>query len=340
MKERTRLGILGAGWVVEGLHLPVLRAIEGIDIAWICDPDRARVGLVASLFEIPSHHTALSGAGDVDAVLVATPVHTRRALVEEALSRGFHAFCEKPFAPGLDDHHFMVAEARRRGLRLGVALMRRWYWSTTLAQGLLGAAVFGEVVSAVAGEGSRMQRTGRGSGWYQSSAAASGGGAMRETGSHLVDQLFSVVNGRSYRIDRCRQRSFEGLELETAAGGTLVSGSGAEVAFSLCVSRLRDTWNGVAVRCQGAELRLGLHADSPVEVRKRDGSLVTRFAAPETGAPALLSAVRAEWIAFLGAVARGEELHDEETGLLATEFIDDCYRAAVSASASRAGGVR
>jgi predicted dehydrogenase len=321
-----RVGIVGAGAVVERVHLPVLRSLEGVEIAWLCDLDLARARAMASLFGVRHVFPDLKSGGDADVVLVAIPVGARRDALAEILSRGMHAFCEKPFAPSLADHQWIVDRARERGCHVGTAFMRRFFWGTTTARQLVASGVVGPIERIIAGEAVRLYRTGKDDRWYQTSAAASGGGVMREWGSHLVDQVFSIFDASEFVVERSVQRTWDGLEFETHAGGTLTSASGAVARLSVCVSRLRDTFCGIAIRSALGELRTGLHADSPVEVRGPQGAVVSRFPAPWPVPRAHLAAVREEWVTFLRGVAEGAPITDADTGVLTTAFLDDCYR--------------
>jgi hypothetical protein len=92
------------------------------------------------------------------------------------------------------------------------------------------------------------------------------------------------------------------------------------------VSRLSDVFNGIVVRCRNGELRLALGPDAAVELRDREGRVVSRTPAPIAGLAAMSAAVRAEWQAFVASLDRGSTFDPEETGLLSATFIDACYR--------------
>ncbi len=323
----VRVGLLGAGNVVEALHLPVLSGLPGVEVAWVCDTDRARARALASTYGIPHVFGSLDECSDVDAVLVAIPVGARRGALEKILARRWHAFCEKPFAPTLQDHEWIVAEARRRKVRLGVGLVRRHYASVTLARDWLGSGVLGPLKTILGGEGARVRHTGRAGDWYQANAQASGGGVLFEAGPHLVDQVFTICHVEDFRIDHCRQKVLNGVEFETSVRGSLVAEGGRPVPFALVVSQLHDVYNGIVVRCQHGELRLGAAPHGATEIYGRHGRLVGRLGGSAASeGEAFGAAVRAEWREFLDACARSAEFGDWDTGRLTTAFIEACYR--------------
>ena len=322
-----RIGVLGAGEVVRALHLPVLRAMSDADVRWICDSDLRSARESAKIFRIGTACSSLEECReDVDVVLVAIPVGFRRPALEIILDRGQHAFCEKPFAASEDDHRWMLAKARAARLRLGVALVRRFYGSTSLARRVLASGLLGQIHTVIAGEGSRVQRTGRHGNWYQASALASGGGVLRESGCHLIDQLVTICDVRGFALDSCVMTKQDGLDFETAARGVLNLGSGDAPRFRFEVSRLRDVYNGIVVRGANGEVRINLDVLSGVEIAVSDDRPTVRLGAP--GPADALSAFGAEWQAFLSACREGAGFADEDTGLMTTLLIDACYTAA------------
>jgi predicted dehydrogenase len=95
--------------------------IEGLRVAAVCDRDPARLAPVAHRY--PSVRTTQSyedvlDAGDVDAVLLATPVGTHYALARRALRAGKHVFVEKPLAESSAECRELIALAGERSLVL------------------------------------------------------------------------------------------------------------------------------------------------------------------------------------------------------------------------------
>jgi predicted dehydrogenase len=176
------------------------------------------------------------------------------------------------------------------------------------------------------GEGSRVRRTGRGAEWYQASAQASGGGSMFEMGSHLIDQAFTICGVEEYEIEKCAQKAWGGLEFETSVQGKVALGNGRQVPFAFVVTRLSDVYNGIVVRCRNGELRIGLAPDGAVEICARNGTVTGRLEAPLRGRAALYAAFRAEWEEFVDACERSVAFADEDTGLLTTAFIAECFQ--------------
>ncbi len=111
----TRVAHVGVG----GWGKNVLRvAGELADLAWICDTDQA----AREQFGDRYPHARLTGSfdevladGDVDAVLLATPVPTHHELARQALAAGKHVFVEKPPAMRGAEMEELVELARAGG---------------------------------------------------------------------------------------------------------------------------------------------------------------------------------------------------------------------------------
>jgi predicted dehydrogenase len=327
--RKLRLGMIGAGNVVETYHLPVLTRMNEVEVSWVCDLDSRRAKALASLHRIPRAVSSIADAPEVDACLVAIPVGARRETLEKVLARGWHAFCEKPFAPTVRDHEWIMAEARRRQRCLGIGLVRRHYDSTRVASRLLDRKILGAVESILGGEGMWMARTGRGSDWYQANAQSAGGGVLSETGSHLVDQAFAIARVEEFTIQRCNQRRMMGLEFETNVQGSCRLADGATVPFAFAVSRMNDVYNGVVIRCENGDLRVGLGSNGTANLFSRDGTdlgaVGTQSARAADATVSLYDAIRAEWREFLGRCTAGAGFSDWDTGYLTTAFIEACY---------------
>jgi predicted dehydrogenase len=321
----VRVGLLGAGGVVKEYHLPVLANMPGVQVDWICDtaPERAEL-LKAGMAPRARVLTSIEGAPDVDIVLVALPVGFRMPLIEAMFRRGWNVFCEKPFAVSVADHERLVAGARAANVRIGVGLMRRFYASTIAAERLLQSRICGDIVDISASQGVRLNRTNR-SDWYQSDPRASGGGVLIETGSHLVDQLFTMLGVTGFNILSCRQKKVGELENETVAVAELTTKEQQRIRLNLAVSQTRELFSGFNIRFANGALRLGmLPSDKVVLLDSQERQLVNVAA---DGAVEAHQAFYLEWREFIDQCRerRPTSRASAETALQSTAFIEACY---------------
>jgi myo-inositol 2-dehydrogenase/D-chiro-inositol 1-dehydrogenase len=111
---------------VHAAHLA--SGIPGARLAGVVDRrDEVAAGVgrelgVASLTALDD----LLGAVEVDAVVVATPLATHAAIVEQAAAAGKHVLCEKPFAVDEDEALRAIEAVERAGVKLQVGFHRRF----------------------------------------------------------------------------------------------------------------------------------------------------------------------------------------------------------------------
>ncbi len=108
-----RYGLVGTGMM--GLeHIANVQAAVDADIVAIADPeassvDRARAALKSDPV-VCTDSAELAGAG-LDAVIVATPNFTHRAVLEPLFDAGLNILCEKPLATTIEDARWIVERA-------------------------------------------------------------------------------------------------------------------------------------------------------------------------------------------------------------------------------------
>jgi predicted dehydrogenase len=333
-----RIGIIGAGAVVQSYHLPVLARIPNVRIEFVCDASLERARFMATKFGIQKALSSISDCPDVDIVLVATPVGYRGTIVPTALERGWHVFCEKPFAMSAVQHREFVGIARRHRRQIGVGLMRRFYSATTTATSLVGSGMLGEVLKVWVAEGGRARSVGRSAGWYQERRATAGGGALIETGSHLIDQVFQILNVSGFELGCYEQVVLGDVEFDARAEAKLFAQGHKPVPVRVVLSKLSDVFNGVVVYFEKAEMSLGSSPSSSVSLKATGVGSRPFVVLPVGGTTNVFEAFRQEWIEFMHQCQTGDPSRvDAESALLSTEFIDACYTSAGTLATDAAG---
>ena len=117
-----RVAVIGAGYWGPNL-VRNLNEAPGAEPVAVADLSNERLEAVRKRFpavKVTTDHAALFADKDIDAVCIATPVNTHRALVEQALAAGKHVFVEKPLAATSADAEAMVRSAEKAGRTLMV----------------------------------------------------------------------------------------------------------------------------------------------------------------------------------------------------------------------------
>lgn len=327
IRPRIKIGILGAGQVVKEFHLPVLCSMPGIEISWLCDKVVAQAeSLSRSYAPRCQVFSRVEDCPDVDVVLMSIPVGLRREPLVHVMERGWSILCEKPFAVSITEHNAILEHAHRKKIEIGVGLIRRYYRGNVLARRLIQSNALGEIKEVWASEGGRLAKTGR-MNWYQSDLKAAGGGVLLETGSHLVDQVLSVLDVLSFDIQNCHQQMYKGLDLETRVTGTFETVSQPMIKFTMLLSNVRDVYTGIDIRFSSAILKISVTPDCPL-LCTLVGKPLSRLEGMG-GVRSVHQAFCMEWRDFLEQCLRPDthkSIICADTARLSTAFIDRCYR--------------
>ncbi|MFZ0973840.1 MAG: Gfo/Idh/MocA family oxidoreductase [Solirubrobacteraceae bacterium] len=114
------VAVVGLGYWGPNL-LRVLGDQLDAEVRWMCDLDTDRLAKYRRRHPAARATTRIDRVladPDVDAVLIATPVHTHHMLAAQALAAGKHVFVEKPLAQSSELADDLVALARERDLIL------------------------------------------------------------------------------------------------------------------------------------------------------------------------------------------------------------------------------
>lgn len=136
-----RLGLIGCGRAAERLWIPAFRALPEARLTAVVDPRAERRALIAregSAERALERADELFAAGEVDAVVVATPPETHSAIARLGLEAGVPLLVEKPLATTVADAAAVAALAQVTGTPLMVGFNRRWWRPAQRLRELLG----------------------------------------------------------------------------------------------------------------------------------------------------------------------------------------------------------
>jgi predicted dehydrogenase/nucleoside-diphosphate-sugar epimerase len=105
------------------VHAQVLRAVAGVELVAVCDPQRARAEQLArqhGIAHVASSVDELAALGGIDAVHVLVPPELHVEVASRCLRAGWHVLVEKPLALRVADAEALAALARAQGRVLAV----------------------------------------------------------------------------------------------------------------------------------------------------------------------------------------------------------------------------
>jgi predicted dehydrogenase len=146
-KSSLRIGVIGAGGIVQNAHLPgYAKAKYGVSA--ICDLDRPAAEKAAQKFGIPAVCASvdeLLARKDVDVVDVAIPEHGRPAVLPSILKARKPTLLQKPLAYTIEEARRIVDEFAKAKVPLAVNQNLRWSPQMRAARQLIGEGRLGQL---------------------------------------------------------------------------------------------------------------------------------------------------------------------------------------------------
>jgi len=112
--QPVKVGLIGAGRQGRAI-LTELQKIPQVEVAAVCDRSPSRLESARARAQkadtFSDHRALLEKRPDITAIIVATPTHLHRAIVEDVIAAGRHVFCETPLAASVEDCQAMATAA-------------------------------------------------------------------------------------------------------------------------------------------------------------------------------------------------------------------------------------
>ncbi len=175
-------------------HAAMVRAHPEIQLVAACDT-------MTYLTDVLQKNTGLKCYADldtmlaeeqVDAVVISTPSKLHAAMVQKALDRGLHVFCEKPFVLDVADGERLSRLADSKGLVTQVGYHFRFVGAFQEAARIVRSGALGTVHHVRAEAYGPVVLRPKGGTWR--SAKGEGGGALYDYACHAID-LVNFVAG-------------------------------------------------------------------------------------------------------------------------------------------------
>jgi predicted dehydrogenase len=210
---------------------------------------------------------------DVDVVDICTPNHMHEEIVIAAAQAGKHIYCEKPLAMTVEEGRRMVEAVQKAGVKTQMTFNLRFFPAVARARQLIEAGFLGQIFSF----------RGR---YYRSSyispdkplswrlrKAVSGGGALFDLGSHILDLLYYLL-GEYGAVQATLDTLIK--ERPIATGSTQTAPVDVDDIALMHVRMANGTLGLVEISRMGT----GFTNDGPVEIFGEKGAIRFNLANP------------------------------------------------------------
>jgi predicted dehydrogenase len=324
--------IVGYGSATQELYFPALRSLESagvLKVRAIVAPDEQVRDLCLGTFPDAAEASTLDAVVIPPGALVhlATPARHHPLQASSAFKRGWHVFCESPFAASARDASAMIAAAHRHERLLAADLHRRRFSTARYLRTLCRDHLLGPVIRFSIHEGAPLALP---AGAPPFSKAVAPDGVLVDIGLHSLDFVtwcLGAVSIESYADDAMggvEANAFVDVAFPEGVRGTLhfsrdwPTNDLCEFVFERAIVRWRvDEANRLTVQLASAPSALA-------------GTLVSALIPGETIVPERLPS-RVEAVAeqlrnFAAAILGTERLDTAPSeALTALRFMDDCY---------------
>ena len=237
-----KVGIIGAGQIVEDVHLPVLRNIVGIEISWIFDKNEERSRLLSKMHRIStiSEDRVFDAISEIDICLLAIPLGVRYAYLQECAKSNVAVYVEKPFARNTKEHDEYCSLFDDFSISIG--FQRRFYQSTCELKYIVENEIYGGLNKIEYLHGGYNLKSG-GANSFITDPILSGGGVTIENAIHGLDQILHVTSANEVRLKNAHAIVMNNIDYDTVVSTVLTTSRG-EVQVDTKFSKLQSRGYG------------------------------------------------------------------------------------------------
>ena len=213
-------------------HLAILRAHPGLEMVAGCDSTAYLTDILTKYSGLKCHDDfdRMLDQEQLDALVVATPSKLHASMVEKALNRGLHVFCEKPFVLDVTDGERLVALAESKGVVNQVGYHYRFVGAFKEAARIVNSGALGTIHHVRAEAFGPVVLRAKGGTWR--SAKSEGGGALYDYACHAID-LVNFVVGVPTAVDGVVRRGVFSQDVDDEVYCTLRYADGASGQLSV-----------------------------------------------------------------------------------------------------------
>jgi len=189
-----RAGIIGLGKM--GLsHQSMVNTHPEIQLKSVCDTSSYVLDVLSKYTGVTTYtnYRKMLDEEPLDCVFVATPSKYHAEIVSDALNRGLHVFCEKPFALDPETGYRLAGLAEQKRLVNQVGYHYRFVAAFNEAKRLLDSKLIGDLHHVRAEAYGPVVLRAKGSTWR--SQKSEGGGCLYDYACHAID-LVNYLVGR------------------------------------------------------------------------------------------------------------------------------------------------
>lgn len=251
-------------------HCSILGAHPDVNLVAVCDSSSLVIDGFKkySRFECFTDYKKMINTMNLDAVFVATPTKFHSEMVEYALRKNLHVFCEKPFSLNIQEAKTLSGLARKENLVNEVGYHNRFIATFNEMKKLLSYNAIGQVYHFLGESYGPVVLKEKGGTWR--SEKGTGGGCLYDYASHTID-LIHFVLGKPVKVAGTQLKHIFSKDVEDAVFSNITLENG--LSGQLSVNWSDETYRKMAtqitvfgkkgkITADSTELKIFLHEDN------------------------------------------------------------------------------
>ncbi len=190
--KKLKIAIIGQGRSGRDIHGKFFRseANTKYDVVAIVDalPERRERAKEEFGCDVYADYKELLTRDDIDLVVNSSFSHQHASITKDLLEHGFNVVCEKPFAPNYEEGARAVLAAEKSGKMLNIFQQSRFAPYYRKIREILDSGLLGKPVQIAISFSGYARR------WDWQTSLAYGGGNVRNTGPHPLDQALDLLD--------------------------------------------------------------------------------------------------------------------------------------------------
>lgn len=182
-----RVGLIGFGLAGQAFHAPVIRGVEGMELACVLERRGSRAAEKYPNVRVARTVDELLSDGTIQLCVIATPNDSHFELARACLVAGRDVVVDKPFAPTLRESTELVRLAKERGRLITVYQDRRWDGDFHTVRKLVASGVLGRIAEYEC-RYDRFRLEPKANAWRER-ADRPAAGVLFDLGPHVIDQV-------------------------------------------------------------------------------------------------------------------------------------------------------
>jgi predicted dehydrogenase len=184
--EKTKIGIVGLGWIAQVYHLPILTHLPEVEVTCICDREKNKARALAEKYGIKKYYTSFEEMlknEDLHAVDICTSTNAHIEVSIAGLEAKRDIFVEKPIARTYSEALAIADSVKKHKRKLMVGMNHRFRPDAMMLRSFIENNELGKVFYVKVGW---LKKPSSESGWMMQEKL-SGGGVFLDLGIVMLD---------------------------------------------------------------------------------------------------------------------------------------------------------